>query len=138
MFEEDLNGNRSIESENSNNHSTESDYVWVHFTLPYDFPLVNGNLYLMGALTDWQFTEDAKMTYNFEKKVYEGTLYLKQGYYNYMYVFLEDGQKAGDATLIEGNHFETENDYSVYVYHRQEGSKYDELIGIQHFNSLVK
>lgn len=138
VFENDLNGNRSIESENSSNNSTESDYVWVHFTLPYDFPLVNGNLYIMGALTDWQFKEEAKMVYNFEEKVYEAILYLKQGYYNYLFVFLEDGQDAGDATLIEGNHFETENDYTVYVYHRQEGSKYDELIGIGHFNSLVK
>jgi len=137
-FEKDINGRKFIESEGSTNQSTESDYVWVHFTLPYDFPLVNGNLYILGDLTDWQFSEEGMMKYDFEKHVYEGKLYLKQGYYNYLFVFLEDGRKDGDAALIEGTHSETENDYTVYVYYRAEGSKYDELIGIEFFNSLIK
>ncbi|MFO8128650.1 MAG: DUF5103 domain-containing protein [Bacteroidales bacterium] len=138
VYKEDLNGKRSIESENSRDNSVESDYAYVHFTLPYDFPLVNGNLYILGALTDWQFTEEGMMKYDYEDHTYKTSLYLKEGYYNYMYVFFEDDADQGDMTLIEGNHFETENDYSVYVYHRQQGTKYDQLIGIAFFNSLIK
>jgi hypothetical protein len=29
---------------------------------------------------------------------------------------------------IEGNAWETENEYSIYVYHRPFGSRYDKLI----------
>ena len=35
------------------------------------------------------------MEFNTEKGVYEKTLYLKQGYYNYSYVTLEAGQESG-------------------------------------------
>jgi len=40
-----------------------------------------------------------------------------------------------DETITEGNHWETENDYSIYVYHRQRGTYYDQLIGIRRLNS---
>jgi hypothetical protein len=138
IFDNDINGKYVIESERSNNNQTESDYVFVHFFLPNKVPLVNGNLYVIGSLTDWQFTEDGKMKYDFNDHVYKTTLYLKQGYYNYMYVFLEDGRKAAETSYIEGNHFETENDYTIYVYHHEEGTRYDQLIGIYYLNSLIK
>ncbi len=138
VFDNDINGKYVIESENSHNNQTESDYVFVHFSLPNDVPLVNGNLYVIGGLTDWQFTEEGKMKYDYEEHVYYTTLYLKQGYYNYMYVFLEDGYTAGDMSYIEGNHFETENNYTIYVYHREEGTRYDQLIGVYFLNSLIK
>ena len=137
-FDNDINGKYVIESENSHNNQTESDYVFVHFFLPNDVPLVNGNLYVIGELTDWQFSEAGKMIYDYEQHIYYTTLYLKQGYYNYMYVFLEDGYPAADMSYIEGNHFETENDYTIYVYHHEEGTRYDQLIGVYFLNSLIK
>jgi len=77
------------------------------------------------------------MEYNPKRLGYEATLYLKQGYYNYEYVYLKDGQNAGDETYIEGMHFETENDYSIFVYHHAPGTNYDQLIGVKHLNSAV-
>jgi pimeloyl-ACP methyl ester carboxylesterase len=74
----------------------------------------------------------------YKKLGYEGKLYLKQGYYNYSYVFLSDYKKGGDQTLTEGNHWETENDYSIYVYHRQRGTYYDQLIAVKRLNSRRK
>ena len=76
------------------------------------------------------------MIYNYVEKEYELTLFLKQGYYNYQYTYLKDNEKCGDETLIEGTHYETENEYVIYVYNMPMGSNYDQLIGMKRFNSL--
>ena len=107
----------------------DADYAWVHFTLPYPFPLKDGNLYIFGQLTDWKHNKSNELQYNEEKRQYEGSLYLKQGYYDYVYMYMKDGTSAGDLTLIEGNHAQAENDYAVLVYHRQNGEIYDRLVG---------
>jgi hypothetical protein len=63
-------------------------------------------------------------------------MYLKQGYYNYFLVYQKDDKTPMDETLLEGNHWETENDYSIFVYHRSMGTYYDQLIGIKKLNSI--
>ncbi len=136
--DDDLNGKFFLEKEDAKDSDTEGDYSYVHFTLPYDFPLVNGNLYIFGGLTDWQFRDEAKMEYDYEEHVYRGRLYLKQGYYNYAYVFLEDGFEAGDMSLVEGTHWDTNNEYVVLVYYREPGVYYDQLIGIQYISAHIQ
>ena len=132
----DINGNMKIKTEDGDNSDTEADYIAVYFFLSYPVPLIDGDIHIFGALTDRIFSEDSKMTYNFKEKAYIKTLILKQGYYNYQYIFLPNGKTTGDETFIEGNHWETENDYTIYVYYRQPGENYDRLIGIKHVNSL--
>ncbi len=134
--EQDINGKRLIKTYDGNNDATESDYAFVHFFLPYKTPLVYGNLYLMGTLTDWQFNKQGLLKYNYQKHGYETTIYLKQGYYNYQYVFLENGKTIGDESFIEGKHFETENDYTIYVYYRESGTLYDKLIAVKLVNTV--
>jgi hypothetical protein len=135
----DINGRMFIKSDdNINDVDIESEYVHVHFFLKYDAPAVDGGIYICGALTDWRFSDDAKMKYNYELKGYEGNLYLKQGYYNYQYIFLENGSKVGDETAIEGSHYETDNEYTIYVYHREQGKIYDVLVGFKQFNTFSK
>jgi len=68
------------------------------------------------------------MQYDYIEKAYKASPYLKQGYYNYQYIFLPDGEKEGDALTIEGSHFETQNNYYIFVYHRPQGTVYDQLI----------
>jgi hypothetical protein len=68
------------------------------------------------------------MTYNYKRKGYQASLFLKQGYYNYLYGLVERGQKSADVSLIEGNHWETLNEYSIYVYYKKPGTNYDQLI----------
>ena len=58
-------------------------------------------------------------------------LLLKQGLYNYRYVTRDNSGRPVTADL-EGNFYETENEYSVYVYHRAFGERYDKLIGFSH------
>ena len=116
----DINGNCLIKVEEGTNYELESEYCYVKFFLADETPVTKGNLYLFGA----------------KRLGYECTLYLKQGYYNYEYVFLKDGTTVGDETEIEGMHYETENDYTIYVYHNQQGTFYDQLIGVGRFNSM--
>jgi hypothetical protein len=135
-FYNDLNGGFLIKNQDlATNPDLEADYAWIHFFLPYDTQ-TSGNFYVLGKLTEWRLNKSNRMTYNYKKMGYECDLFVKQGYYNYTYVFLADEKKAADETLSEGNHWETENDYTIYVYHRQRGTYYDQLVAIKRFNSF--
>ena len=134
--EYDLNGYYSIKTYEGKNDETESDYAWVHFNLPYDFQRTDGNFYVFGMFSQNQCTPENKLLYDSEKSAYHARILLKQGYYNYMYVFLEDASAVIDETTVEGNHHETENDYTVLVYHRPTASRYDQLVGIKKINSV--
>ncbi len=136
FYHKDLNGRFYIEVQEGVNRDTESDYVHVHFTLPMDVPFVDGNLYVSGAMNNWEFNDINKMEYNFETKTYELNLLLKQGYYNYEYAFIRDDSLFPDAAFLEGSYYETENDYVVYVYLSTNSSRYDRLIAYQILNSI--
>jgi hypothetical protein len=139
LFYNDFNGNYLIKNREAlSNAVTEADYVYVDFFLPYPIPESSGNFYVMGRLTDWRMNRNSKMTYNYTRMGYETTLYLKQGYYNYIYVLSNDTKKGGDETITEGSHWDTENDYYIFVYHRQFGTYFDQLIGIRKLNTLKK
>ncbi len=139
IFYNDLNGGFLLKNQDTRgNQDLESDYVWVHFFMPYLDAAPGGNFYVLGKITNWKLDKSNRMTYNYQRLGYECSLFVKQGYYNYIFAFLPDKTKAGDETLVEGNHWETENDYTIYVYHRQRATYYDQLIGIKKFNSLKK
>ena len=54
---------------------------------------------------------------------------IKQGFYNYTYVLVnKEGQINNHK--IEGSFFQTENDYTVIVYYRKFGDRYDQVIGL--------
>jgi len=134
----DINGRFIVNNRDGRDHMLESDYAWVHFSLPMNAPLASGGIYVMGELTQWHFHEENKMNYNYPEKKYELSLLLKQGYYNYLYAFLDDGHTAAGLSLIEGSHSVAENDYSIYVYHRQPGTLYDRMIGLTQLNPGVR
>jgi len=139
LYYADFNGNFLIKNrESSGNMDVEADYVYVEFFLPYVNPEIKGNFYLLGKFTDWRMNKLSKMTYNYTRFGYEAKLYLKQGFYNYIYVLSDDSKKSGDETIIEGNHWDTENDYNIFVYHKKFGTYYDQLIGFKKLNSLKR
>ena len=136
VTEFDLNGYYVIKTYDGRSDERESDYAYVHFLLPYDFERTDGNFYVFGMLSGNRMLAENKMSYSSEKSSYEATLYLKQGYYNYLYTFLPDDSNTADETLTEGNHRETENDYMILIYHRPTASRYDHLVGIKKLNSV--
>lgn len=134
-FNSDINGNYAVKIQEGTHSEVEADYCYVHFFLPCDAQ-DDGNMYVFGAFNSWRCGRENLMTYNDKRFGYEATLFVKQGYYNYEYAFLKNGTTAADESLIEGAHSETENDYTIYVYHRKQGTFYDQLIGVQRFNSV--
>jgi len=138
FFNEDINGKYLVSVQEFPDPEIEADYVMVHFTLPYNVPIVDGELHIYGELTDWHMDARSKMEYNYEKRTYEKSLLLKQGYYNYCYALKEKDIPKPNIAYIEGSHFETENDYFIFVYHRPFHLRYDRLVGIQVVNSVRK
>jgi hypothetical protein len=131
----DINGRYFIKSDDYPDSETDGEYVYVYFTLLHDAPRTDGEIYVSGEFTGRQFVDEYKMKYNYERKAYELTLLLKQGFYDYEYVFLPQGKVVGDYTELEGSHFTTENEYSIWVYYKAPGEIHDDLIGIKFLNS---
>ncbi len=143
VYYRDLNGIYSIENNDGYNPYWQSDYAWVHFTYipPGNQAFEGKNMYVFGELTNYQQNENAKMDFNEEKGVYEKSLYLKQGYYNYSYVTLPDKVRQGERPVVEnteGNYWGTENGYMVMVYFRPFGARADELVGFASVNSAFQ
>lgn len=129
FFQNDINGQRLIKRDDSRDANREADYIKTFFTLKSGQKYEGGDLYVFGQLSEWQFLPEFKMEYVEVEEEYRCTALLKQGYYNYAYVFLPDGETKGDMSVVEGTHSATENDYFFLVYHRQQGEIYDRLVG---------
>jgi hypothetical protein len=136
-FEKDINGKYLVSYHLEFDPATGADYVMTHFRLPFEAPITAGSLYVYGALSDWSFSPEFEMSYNYEMKEYELAVLLKQGYYNYQYRFIpETGYQ--DPGFIEGSFYETENDYHIFVYFKDYSSRYEQLIGFKTLNSVNK
>lgn len=137
MNNADINGKFLVHNQDNNDDETGSEYCYVHFFLAWPLAEPGGNMYVYGALTDWQCTSRNKMVYNKERHGYEATLYLKQGYYDYEYVFLKDKETVPDDYVAEGMNQETENDYWILTYFHKVGARTDELIAVKRLNSRL-
>lgn len=136
---EEMNGKYVVESQDREveDFDTECDYTFVHFSLPLESILLGGSVNVFGALNNWNANKSNEMTWNFDTSAYELTLLLKQGYYNYMYVYVPQGSAVADHKNIEGSFWQTKNDYQIFVYYHEMGSRYDRLVGYQQLNSLT-
>jgi len=127
-FYPDANGSFVIRNAKSADSALEADYSWVHFSLKVYEQLLDKDLYVYGAYNNYQLTDDNKLNYNPESGLYETSILLKQGFYNYTYVTL-DQDNVMSNTEINGSFDETENEYAVLVYYSKFGSSYDRVIG---------
>lgn len=116
---------RSIEADDSH---TEADYHVTHFSLTSNQLLPAGTIYLFGELTGYQLDDRFRMEYSPERNRYESSILLKQGLYNYHYLFRPNGAKKGETRPFEGDFHETQNCYLIQIYHRPMGSRYDRLV----------
>ena len=143
VYYRDLNGIFTIENRDGNNPHWQSDYAWVHFTYvpPGNRQYEGRSVYVFGELTNYEQDENSKMKFNEQTGVYERSLYLKQGYYNYSYVTLTDRKTEGMIPSLEnteGNYWGSENSYMVMVYFRPFGARSDELVGVTMLNSTFQ
>ena len=138
FYWQDFNGKYYIAFQEGHKPDIESDYVNVYFTLPSYQEIMGGKIYVSGSLNNWSFDKNNLMTYNPVNKAYECNMFLKQGWYNYEFVFLKNGEINGTASLFEGSHYETENDFIVLIYYRNPRDRYDRVIGTTIANTLNK
>lgn len=128
IYDKDQNGRFVIRYDQATDNTIEADYFFVHFSFPRETPFANGDLYLQGAFAN-KPNESYKLSYNEEDKAYQLVRLLKQGAYNYQYLFVPNGKQQGITNFTEGNYYQTENEYLILIYHRPWGERYDKLIG---------
>ena len=136
IYYRDLDGMFTIETYESINPYWQGDFATVHFTFttPDAKPLAGKDVYLAGQLTDYPLNDKTKMIFNNERGVYEVTAFLKQGYYNYTYIAV-DKNNPQQRTDLEGNYWETENNYTILMYYKGFTDRSDQLIGVSKINS---
>ena len=109
---------------------TEAEYMWVHWTLPVEQPWFDGIVYVGGDLFENRMTPRNRMQYDNERRCYWLTALVKQGGYDYQYWFVPKGEQKATLQRTEGSYWQTENEYTIYVYYRPFGSRYDRLVGL--------
>ncbi len=131
VYYQDLNGLYQVTTYETINPYWQGDFATVQFSYvtPTQAPYPDKDLYLFGQLTDYRINEATKMQFNPEKGMYEGTQFLKQGYYSYGYMLL-DKNDPKQRSEPEGNYWETENNYTILVYYKSFTDQADQLIGI--------
>ena len=110
-------------------NTLQADYMITHFTLDTYGKLNGGNVWIYGEFLNGYPASQAIMKYDAANGVYTADILLKQGAYNYMYLWVPDGTTVGQTSRIEGDHYETVNEYLVKVYDRPMGERYDHFIG---------
>jgi len=132
-----INGRFMVKTFDNPDDHLEGDYAWVYFSLPFHEPIPNATVHIIGALTDWTPTEYNRMTYNYRENKYQASLFLKQGFYNYHFAVLKDGETRATVQPVEGTHSVAHNEYSIFVYHRRPGERFDRLVGIRQLSTLA-
>lgn len=140
QYYRDYNGLYFIDMYENYNPWWQSDYAKVHFTFipPNHQPFNDKDLFLIGEISNYCLNDDYALEYNETKQVYEKTLFLKNGYYNYCYVTKSknlNGEPSFKET--EGNAWDTENSYTILVYYKDFGGRSDQLVGAATINSLA-
>ena len=132
----DINGNFFIQNINAVNSQIESDYSWVYFAL--NTPnMLDKNIYIVGMFNNYNLSDEYKMEFDKNSGLYEKAILLKQGFTNYQYVVTDKSGKIDNENAIDGNFFQTENNYTAIVYYRGNNERYDRVIGIANTNSEV-
>lgn len=136
LYYRDNNGLYSVEAIRGINPFWEGDYATVYFSFvsPNGIEYPNKNIYLFGQLTNYNLADSLKMIFNPDKRMYETHLLMKQGYYDYTFVGV-DKNNPNIQSELDGNYYETENNYTILVYYKSFTDRSDQLIGVATFDS---
>ncbi|MBP6425682.1 MAG: DUF5103 domain-containing protein [Flavobacterium sp.] len=127
---QDVNGNFVVRRLFAENSEIEADYSWVYFSLSAPlFRSSDGAIYVTGMFNNYALTPENKMEYNTEKGVYEKAILIKQGFINYEYTAKQVNGNIDSENAIDGNFFQTENEYTVLVYYKENTDRYTRIIG---------
>lgn len=126
-YDETQQGRFLVREYNSTDSNLGADYVTAHFTL--DEPdLIGADVYVAGEFTGYRYDESTRMRYDHNSRMYRLEMPLKQGSYNYRYVAIPHGGGEPTSDIIEGNKYETRNEYRVQVWYHPPGARAERLI----------
>ena len=134
-YNPDINGGFLTTALNADDIDIEADYVNIHFYLKNSTPRPGESIYIVGGFNNYSMGGEYRMTYNRSSGSHELMLKLKQGFYNYKYVIVNEYDQINQGG-VSGNYDETENDYKVLIYYRGYGYRYDRVIGMGQANSI--
>ena len=134
-YNPDINGGFLTTSLYADDIDIEADYVNIHFYLKNGTPRSGESIYIVGGFNNYSMGPKYRMTYNRSSDSHELMLKLKQGFYNYKYVIVNEYDQINQGG-VSGNYDETENDYKVLVYYRGYGYRYDRVIGMGQASSI--
>ena len=138
IHEFDSNGRYVVNAERTSDSDTEAEYMWVHWTLPVEKPFFDGSLYVTGDVFNNTLDLHNRMQYDNDAKCYWLTSLVKQGGYDYQYVFVPKSQEKTTTQRVDGSYWQTENEYTIYVWWRPFGSRYDRLVGVKTIRSNAR
>lgn len=133
IYYPDLNGNFEVTTYESINPYWQGDYATVNFRFVPEENLANMEVYLAGQLTEYKLTDEWKMKPDPASGFLQLPVFLKQGYYNYTYIAKDPA--TGEMRDLEGNYWETENNYTILLYYKGFTDRNDLLLGIAEINS---
>ncbi len=133
-YDQDTNGGSLLRNAEYDDAQITSEYLWVHFTFLSKQELPGNPPYVCGQWTNGSFDPACQMQYDAQAGEYRASVLLKQGYYDYQ-LRQPDANGKGSTRLTDGDFYETENEYTIYVYYRAQGERYDRLVGYSRINS---
>lgn len=128
-FSQDINGNFVVKNINASNSEIEADYAWVYFSLSAPSFRLNKDIYVTGMFNNYNLTPEYKLDYNPKKATYEKAILIKQGFTNFQYTIADNKGNIDFENAIDGNFYQTENNYTVLVYYREGIDRYDRVVG---------
>jgi len=133
----DANGTFVARNLSASKNDVEADYAWIYFSLSAPAFMKNKSVYITGMFNNYSLSPECKMDYDAKNNSYEKAILIKQGFTNYQYQVADDKGTIDAENAIDGNFWQTENDYTVLVYYRNNNDRYERAIGKATTNSTV-
>ena len=134
-YNPDINGNFVVRNIDVENSDIEAEYVRMHFNLLFYEDIGDKELHVYGNFNNWTIDGTTFMEYDQKSDSFTNTRLFKQGFYNFGYALVNRDGSIDQENAIDGNFWQTENDYTVLVYYRDLGARYDRIVGMGSANS---
>lgn len=135
-FTNDVNGSFVVRNSNVTKSEVEADYAWIYFSLSAPSYRLNKGIYITGMFNNYSTSPEYKMEYNPTTNLFEKAIMIKQGFTNFQYQVVDSKGNIDSENAIDGNFWQTENNYTVLVYYQENTARYQRVIGKGSANSI--
>ncbi len=134
----DNDGDYYVLNQDGSNPPIDADYAHVAFSLNAGKTPAQGSAYIVGRFNNYKLDDRSRLDYDDKSGRFFTYMFLKQGVYDYEYVWVDKSTRTPDYTTFEGSYFETENNYHLLVYYHPPTARWEELVGFTVVSSVQK